>query len=86
MEQAQFDLVTAENACKVGPIHPERDTYGRNIGRNNPPARGEFYMIALAFRCVRAMGVRRIVRVDGHAEWDCRRSRVREHCWRSTAA
>jgi len=27
VEQAQFDLVTAENACKVGPIHPERDTY-----------------------------------------------------------
>eukprot|EP01052_Picozoa_sp_SAG31_P058505 SAG31_NODE_17916_length_653_cov_1.397112_1_plen_171_part_10 len=27
VEQAQFSLTTAENACKVGPIHPERDHY-----------------------------------------------------------
>jgi hypothetical protein len=27
VEQAQFSLTTAENACKVGPIHPQRDRY-----------------------------------------------------------
>ena len=27
LEQAQFSLTTAENACKVGPIHPERGRY-----------------------------------------------------------
>jgi hypothetical protein len=27
LEQAQFDIVTAENACKFGPIHPQRDLY-----------------------------------------------------------
>ena len=27
VEQAQFSLTTAENACKVGPIHPERNKY-----------------------------------------------------------
>ena len=27
VEQAQFSLTTAENACKVGPIHPQRDHY-----------------------------------------------------------
>lgn len=27
LEQSQFSLTTAENACKFGPIHPERDRY-----------------------------------------------------------
>ena len=27
VEQAQFSLTTAVNACKVGPIHPEREKY-----------------------------------------------------------
>ena len=27
VEQAQFSLTTAENACKFGPIHPKRDAY-----------------------------------------------------------
>ena len=43
LEQSQFDIVTAENACKFGPLHPERNTYdwSGNYAQLQPIPRAE---------------------------------------------